>query len=216
MPIKKVDGGAEPTTCAVSTRLNRHAHAWSEAPPQGDGLVLPRSWADTVLGAGVILGCSVAVALVVGVAGSAVTYHYADEAAALVTVHAAPPTSGYGNMPENIPAPAPVPAPSPPPEPTVTVTVPPPSPAPPPEPDPRDADRIFREGMSGIPGTRVVNWEVAEAGGRSVCDGFASGLSRSQVVDDVQRNDPTFEPWQTSGVINVALAAYCPQYENAR
>ncbi|WP_084037689.1 DUF732 domain-containing protein [Mycobacterium avium] len=78
---------------------------------------------------------------------------------------------------------------------------------------PRDSDRIFREGVSGIPGMHIVNWDVAEAGARSICGGFAHGMTRAQVVDEVQRNDPTFTTWQTSGMVNVALAAYCPQYE---
>ncbi len=59
----------------------------------------------------------------------------------------------------------------------------------------------------------IVNWDVAEAGARSICGGFAHGMTRAQVVDEVQRNDPTFTTWQTSGMVNVALAAYCPQYE---
>lgn len=107
------------------------------------------------------------------------------------------------------------------PPPTVTVPPPPPStvtvqaaPAPaPPAAPPRDADQVFREGVSGIPGIRIINWDVAEAGARSICGGFAHGMSRAQVIDSVQRNDPTFTPWQTSGMVNVALAAYCPQYE---
>lgn len=100
-------------------------------------------------------------------------------------------------------------APLPPPPPT-TVTV---QAAPPPAVPPRDADQVFREGVSGIPGIRIINWDVAEAGARSICGGFAHGMSRDQVIDSVQRNDPTFTPWQTSGMVNVALAAYCPQYE---
>lgn len=107
------------------------------------------------------------------------------------------------------------------PPPTVTVPPPPPStvtvqaaPAPaPPAVPPRDADQIFRQGTLGIPGLHIINWDVAEAGARSICGGFAHGMSRDQVIDSVQRNDPTFTPWQTSGMVNVALAAYCPQYE---
>lgn len=99
------------------------------------------------------------------------------------------------------------PAPAPPA--TATVQAAPTAAAPP----PRDADRIFREGVAGIPDLRIVNWDVAEAGARSVCAGFAHGMTRAQVADEVQRNDPTFTPAQTSGMVNVALAAYCPQYE---
>ncbi|UXA09637.1 DUF732 domain-containing protein (plasmid) [Mycobacterium sp. SMC-2] len=113
---------------------------------------------------------------------------------------------------------APAPAPS-----TVTVTPPAPPPptvtvqaAPPAAPvaaPPPDADQIFRQGTLGIPGIRIINWDVAEAGARSICSGFAHGMTRAQVIDAVQRNDPTFTPAQTSGMVNVALAAYCPQYE---
>ncbi|ORV92823.1 hypothetical protein AWC11_07430 [Mycobacterium interjectum] len=107
-------------------------------------------------------------------------------------------------------------------EPTVTVTPAPPStvtveaappPAPTVAPPPADADRIFREGASGIPQLRIVNWDVAEAGARGICGGFAKGMTRAQILDEVQRNDPTFLPWQSSAIINVSLAAYCPQYE---
>lgn len=115
-----------------------------------------------------------------------------------------------GDLPPVPQAAAPLP---PPPPSTVTVQAA-PSPAPSTAaPLPRDADRIFREGVAGIPGLRIINWDIAEAGARSICGGFANGMSRAQVVDEVQRNDPTFTPAQTSGMVNVALAAYCPQYE---
>lgn len=129
--------------------------------------------------------------------------------AALPSVSSVPPSDSIHT---DLPAPA---AP-----PTVTVTAPPPSPptvtvqaAPTLAPPPADADRIFREGVAGIPGLHVVNWDVAEAGARSICGGFARGMTRAQIIDEVQRDDPTFTPWQTSGMVNVALAAYCPQYE---
>lgn len=132
------------------------------------------------------------------------------------TVAALPPAGSAPPPAVRTLGPVAVPPPS-----TVTVTAVPPSTvtvqaAPPPAPvvaPPPDADRIFREGVAGIPGLRIVNWDVAEAGARSICGGFAHGMSRAQVIDEVQRNDPTFTPWQTSGMVNVALAAYCPQYE---
>lgn len=120
-----------------------------------------------------------------------------------------PGVLGAGDVPSSPAAAAPLP---PPPPSTVTVQAAPP-PAPTAAPPPRDADRIFREGVAGIPDMHIVNWDVAEAGARSICGGFAKGMTRAQVVDEVQRNDPTFLPWQTSGMVNVALAAYCPQYE---
>lgn len=114
----------------------------------------------------------------------------------------APPTP---STPQAV-APLPPPAPA-----TVTVQAAPPAPTA--APAPRDADRIFHEGVAGIPGMHIVNWDVAEAGARSICGGFTKGMTRAQIVDEVQRNDPTFTPAQTSGMVNVALAAYCPQYE---
>lgn len=127
-----------------------------------------------------------------------------------VTVTAVPPATVTVQAAPSPAAAAPLPPPAPPT--TVTVQAAPP-PAPTVAPVPRDSDRIFREGVSGIPGMHIVNWDVAEAGARSICGGFAHGMTRAQVVDEVQRNDPTFTTWQTSGMVNVALAAYCPQYE---
>lgn len=136
------------------------------------------------------------------VPGHVVSVQCSDPPGWLTSPPPAPPSS----VPQAV-APLPPPAPS-----TVTVQAAPPS-APAAAPRPRDADRIFREGVSGIPDMHIVNWDVAEAGARSICGGFAKGMTRAQVVDEVQRNDPTFLPWQTSGMVNVALAAYCPQYE---
>ncbi|MDV3216923.1 DUF732 domain-containing protein [Mycobacterium avium] len=135
----------------------------------------------------------------------------APTVAALPPAGSAPPPAVRTLGPVAVPPPSTVTVTAAPPT-TVTVQAAPP-PAPTVAPVPRDSDRIFREGVSGIPGMHIVNWDVAEAGARSICGGFAHGMTRAQVVDEVQRNDPTFTTWQTSGMVNVALAAYCPQYE---
>lgn len=135
----------------------------------------------------------------------------APTVAALPPAGSAPPPAVRTLGPVAVPPPSTVTVTAVPPA-TVTVQAAPP-PAPTVAPVPRDSDRIFREGVSGIPGMHIVNWDVAEAGARSICGGFAHGMTRAQVVDEVQRNDPTFTTWQTSGMVNVALAAYCPQYE---
>lgn len=135
----------------------------------------------------------------------------APTVAALPPAGSAPPPAVRTLGPVAVPPPSTVTVTAVPPT-TVTVQAAPP-PAPTVAPVPRDSDRIFREGVSGIPGMHIVNWDVAEAGARSICGGFAHGMTRAQVVDEVQRNDPTFTTWQTSGMVNVALAAYCPQYE---
>ncbi|MFP1155562.1 DUF732 domain-containing protein [Mycobacterium sherrisii] len=201
---------------------------WPEPEEDKDeGGVEPRSWREAWIVAIALTAVAVAAAVCV-FALSALTI--GDRAAitepapvaAPPPVAALPPASPEPTVPPPSPATVatatpPVAAPT-----TVTVTPAPPTtvtveaPAPRPSyrvPPPPDADRIFREGVSGIPGIHVVNWDVAEAGARSICGGFANGMTRAQVIAEVQRNDPTFTPWQTSGLVNVALAAYCPQYE---
>ncbi|ORV61491.1 hypothetical protein AWC03_09855 [Mycobacterium europaeum] len=211
-------GGAETTIVPPVATEAAPELAWSLADSGDDEEVRPHeSWrAALVAAAAIAVLCGIGAALITtlsrhestdtelqgGTLGPVAT----KPAAALPPIATSPPVV-------DTPAAAP-PTVTVTPAPPVTVTVQaPPPPAPAQAPAPRDADQIFREGVSGIPGIRIINWDVAEAGARSICGGFAHGMSRSQVVDEVQRNDPTFTPWQTSGMVNVALAAYCPQYE---
>lgn len=190
--------------------------AWSLEEPSAEMPTQP--WRSAWVMAAGVLACAAVIAVVVTIVGLVIDDRHDGDVPQLPATDAtpqlapapaplipaptpAPPTSA---QPENPPAPPP----------TVTITQTPAGAAQPPAAaSPPDADEVFRQGVLGIPGMRIVNWDVAEAGARSICGGFAHGMTRAQIIDEVQRDDPTFTPWQTSGMVNVALAAYCPQYE---
>lgn len=73
-------------------------------------------------------------------------------------------------------------------------------------------DQVFRSLVLQIPGLHVIDWNVAEAGARSMCAGLAEGMPWAQVVAEVQRDNPTFTPAQSAALVDASVAAYCPQY----
>ncbi|WP_225342789.1 DUF732 domain-containing protein [Mycobacterium avium] len=135
----------------------------------------------------------------------------------------ASPKSPFSEQPAPAPVaalPAPTVAAAPPP-PTVPVTAA-PQPAPPapapvaaePTPPPPAAapnpDQLFRRLVLQISGMHVGNWGIAEAAAHRVCGYLEAGHSRDEATQQVLANDPTFTPWQASGMVNASTAAYCP------
>jgi hypothetical protein len=74
-----------------------------------------------------------------------------------------------------------------------------------------DADQVFRNFVLQIPGMRVVNWGIAQAGAHNICAYLGQGHSHDDAAQQVLQNDPTFTPWQASAMVNASTAAYCPQ-----
>lgn len=73
------------------------------------------------------------------------------------------------------------------------------------------ADQVFRNFVLQIPGMRVVNWGIAQAGAHNICAYLGQGHSHDDAAQQVLQNDPTFTPWQASAMVNASTAAYCPQ-----
>lgn len=113
------------------------------------------------------------------------------------------------------PAPATVTV-TPTPAPTVTVTATPQA-APPPAAEPAptaaappDPDQVFRGLVLQIAGMHILSWPKTEAGAHRVCGYVAAGHTRTDAVQQVLANDPTFLPWQGAAMVNASTTAYCP------
>ncbi|HEY0225003.1 MAG TPA: DUF732 domain-containing protein [Mycobacterium sp.] len=83
---------------------------------------------------------------------------------------------------------------------------------PPPEASVLDADQVFRNFVLQIPGMRVVNWGIAQAGAHNICASLGQGHTHDDATQQVLANDPTFTAWQASALVNASTTAYCPQY----
>lgn len=118
-----------------------------------------------------------------------------------------PPGANDPTDPQNDGAmPLPTQAPTARPEAAPTMT-----PAPAPQASAPDPDTVFRNFVLRIPGVKVTNWALTEAGAHKVCAYLGAGHTRDDTVQQVLANDPTFTVWQASAMVNASTTAYCPE-----
>lgn len=76
-----------------------------------------------------------------------------------------------------------------------------------------DRDQYFLGLVSEIPGVTVSDPAAATASGRQVCIDLQDGdETRADIVTKTMRNTPNGTIGGATAILNVAIAAYCPEY----